>query len=62
MYVQFPSAWLAVEQISYTMSHGSGAPLHLCTTELSIQPKRSKKKTKPSQTKPNSATQQIGQR
>jgi len=57
MYVQFPSAWLAVEQISYTMSHGGGAPLHLCTTELSIQPKKRKKKlnqAKPNQTRPHS--------
>lgn len=49
VYVQFPSAWLAVEQISYTMSHVGGftSPLHHRITEPSSQTK----KTKPSQTK-----------
>ncbi|KAI8038915.1 hypothetical protein M5D96_008833 [Drosophila gunungcola] len=39
VYVQFPSAWLAVEQISYTMSHGSCSTSPLHHRAPSIQPK-----------------------
>lgn len=53
VYVQFPSAWLAVEQISYTMSHVGGftSPLHHRITEPSSQTK----KLNQAKPKPNSA-------